>query len=89
MNPGKDTLALASTEIDLSPLKEGQSLTVIWRGKPGVMHHPNIVLFRETYLSKKGLKVIVMEFAEGQDLEQIMHNRKVASECLKKPLENF
>lgn len=30
-----------------------------------------------------------MEFAEGQDLEQIMHNRKVASECLKKPLENF
>jgi ubiquinol-cytochrome c reductase iron-sulfur subunit len=33
MNPGKDTLALASTEIDLSPLKEGQSLTVIWRGK--------------------------------------------------------
>ena len=34
MNPGKDTLALASTEIDLSPLEEGQSLTVIWRGKP-------------------------------------------------------
>ena len=34
MNPGKDTLALASTEIDLSPLKEGQSLTIIWRGKP-------------------------------------------------------
>ena len=30
MNPGKDTLALASTEIDLSPLEEGQSLTVIW-----------------------------------------------------------
>ena len=28
MNPGKDTLALASTEIDLSPLEEGQSLTV-------------------------------------------------------------
>ena len=34
MNPGKDTLALASTEIDLTPLEEGQSLTVIWRGKP-------------------------------------------------------
>ena len=30
MNPGKDTLALASTEIDLAPLEEGQSLTVIW-----------------------------------------------------------
>ena len=39
MNPGKDTLALASTEIDLSPLKEGQSLTVIWRGKPVFIKH--------------------------------------------------
>ena len=39
MNPGKDTLALASTEIDLSPLKEGQSLTIIWRGKPVFVKH--------------------------------------------------
>ena len=39
MNPGKDNLALASTEIDLSPLKEGQSLTVIWRGKPVFIKH--------------------------------------------------
>ena len=39
MNPGKDTLALASTEIDLSPLEEGQSLTVIWRGKPVLIKH--------------------------------------------------
>jgi ubiquinol-cytochrome c reductase iron-sulfur subunit len=39
MNPGKDTLALASTEIDLSPLKEGQSLTIIWRGKPVFIKH--------------------------------------------------
>ena len=34
MNPAADVLALASTEVDLSPLKEGQSLTVVWRGKP-------------------------------------------------------
>jgi ubiquinol-cytochrome c reductase iron-sulfur subunit len=39
MNPGKDTLALASTEIDLAPLEEGQSLTVIWRGKPVFIKH--------------------------------------------------
>jgi ubiquinol-cytochrome c reductase iron-sulfur subunit len=39
MNPGKDTLALASAEIDLSPLKEGQSLTIIWRGKPVFIKH--------------------------------------------------
>ena len=34
MNPSRDVLALASTEIDLSPIEEGQAITVIWRGKP-------------------------------------------------------
>lgn len=53
------------------------------------MHHPNIVLFRETYTSKKGMKVIVMEYVEGSDLEQIICNRTIASESLNKPLEQF
>jgi ubiquinol-cytochrome c reductase iron-sulfur subunit len=39
MQPGKDTLALASTEIDLTPIPEGQSLTVVWRGKPVFIRH--------------------------------------------------
>lgn len=34
MNPAADTLALASTEVDLSPVAEGQAITVVWRGKP-------------------------------------------------------
>ncbi|HJO69393.1 MAG TPA: ubiquinol-cytochrome c reductase iron-sulfur subunit [Rhodospirillales bacterium] len=34
MNPSADVLALASTEIDLSPIEEGQSITIVWRGKP-------------------------------------------------------
>ena len=34
MNPAADTLALSSTEVDLSPIEEGQSITVVWRGKP-------------------------------------------------------
>lgn len=34
MNPAADVLALASTEVDLSNVKEGESLTVMWRGKP-------------------------------------------------------
>ena len=34
MNPSADVLALASTEIDLSSIEEGQSITAIWRGKP-------------------------------------------------------
>ena len=34
MNPSKDVLALAKTELDLSSLEEGQSITAMWRGKP-------------------------------------------------------
>ncbi len=34
MNPAADTLALSTTEVDLSPIKEGQSITVVWRGAP-------------------------------------------------------
>ena len=34
MNPSADVLALASTEIDLSSIEEGQSITAMWRGKP-------------------------------------------------------
>ncbi len=34
MNPARDVLALASTEVDLSPIATGQAVTVMWRGKP-------------------------------------------------------
>ncbi|MBV8060228.1 MAG: ubiquinol-cytochrome c reductase iron-sulfur subunit [Alphaproteobacteria bacterium] len=34
MNPAADTLAMATTEVDLSNVKEGQAITVVWRGKP-------------------------------------------------------
>ncbi|HIA60415.1 MAG TPA: ubiquinol-cytochrome c reductase iron-sulfur subunit, partial [Pelagibacterales bacterium] len=34
MNPAEDTLALGSTEVDLSKISVGQSKTVKWRGKP-------------------------------------------------------
>ncbi len=39
MNPAADTLALSSTEVDLSPIEEGQSITVMWRGKPVFIRH--------------------------------------------------
>lgn len=39
MNPAADTLALASTEVDLSPIEVGQSITVVWRGKPVFIRH--------------------------------------------------
>ena len=34
LNPSADVLALASTEVDLSSIKQGQSIRVMWRGKP-------------------------------------------------------
>ncbi len=34
MNPDASTQALASTEVDLSPIREGQAITILWRGKP-------------------------------------------------------
>ena len=34
MNPAEDTLALGTTEVDISSIAEGQSITVKWRGKP-------------------------------------------------------
>ena len=34
MNPSADVLALATVEVDLEPLEPGQSISVLWRGKP-------------------------------------------------------
>lgn len=34
MNPDATALSLASIEVDLAPIEEGQAITVMWRGKP-------------------------------------------------------
>jgi len=39
MNPSADVLALSSTEVDLSPIEEGQAITVIWQAKPVFVRH--------------------------------------------------
>ncbi len=39
MNPDASTLALASTEVDVSSIAEGSILTVKWRGKPVFVRH--------------------------------------------------
>ena len=39
MNAAKDTLALSTTEVDLTPVQLGQRLTVKWRGKPVFVDH--------------------------------------------------
>lgn len=39
MNPAADTLALASTEYDVSAVAEGQQVVIMWRGKPVFVRH--------------------------------------------------
>ncbi|MER2519215.1 MAG: ubiquinol-cytochrome c reductase iron-sulfur subunit [Bdellovibrionales bacterium] len=34
LSPAADTLAMATTEVDVSKLREGEALTVVWQGKP-------------------------------------------------------
>lgn len=39
LNPAADTLAMSTTETDIEPIEEGQSITVIWQGKPVFVRH--------------------------------------------------
>ena len=39
MNRAADTLALASIEVDISKIAEGQSITLKWHGKPVFIRH--------------------------------------------------
>ncbi|MBM86181.1 MAG: ubiquinol-cytochrome c reductase iron-sulfur subunit [Rhodospirillaceae bacterium] len=39
MNPAADTLALLTTEFDISGVEEGMSVTIVWRGKPVFVRH--------------------------------------------------
>ena len=39
MNPDASVLALASIDVDVEPIAEGQSITVSWRGNPVFIRH--------------------------------------------------
>ncbi|MGE0240437.1 MAG: ubiquinol-cytochrome c reductase iron-sulfur subunit [Parvibaculaceae bacterium] len=39
MNPDASVLALASIEVDIAPIAEGQSITIKWRGNPVFVRH--------------------------------------------------
>ena len=39
MNPDASTLAMASTEVDIGAIPEGQIVTVKWRGGPVFIRH--------------------------------------------------
>lgn len=39
LNPAADTLALATTEVNIGAIEPGQAVTVTWRGKPVFIRH--------------------------------------------------
>lgn len=39
MNPAADVLAQSTIDVDISPIPEGQAITVVWRGKPIFIRH--------------------------------------------------
>jgi ubiquinol-cytochrome c reductase iron-sulfur subunit len=47
MNPSKDVLALSSVELDLTPVVEGQGITIVWQGKPIFVRHRTAAEIKE------------------------------------------
>lgn len=64
MNPAADVLALASIEVDLSPIKEGQTIKAKWRGKPVFIRHRTAADIEESR------KVDVKELRDPETDEQ-------------------
>src|SRR5438093_2280019 len=58
MNPDASTQALASIDVDLAPIKEGQAITVSWRGKP---------LFIRNRTPEEGKKAVEVKRADLSD----------------------
>jgi ubiquinol-cytochrome c reductase iron-sulfur subunit len=49
MNPSKDVLALSSVEVDLTPVTEGQGITIVWQGKPIFVRHRTPTEIKEAH----------------------------------------
>jgi ubiquinol-cytochrome c reductase iron-sulfur subunit len=47
MNPSQDVLALSSVEVDLTPIVEGQGITILWQGKPIFVRHRTAAEIKE------------------------------------------
>ena len=72
----------AIKQIDMKNMDEEEKLDVVNEIRlQQAMHHPNIVLLRESYTTKKGMKNIVMELADGDDFDSLIHDRQMTSRC--------
>ncbi|WP_439817879.1 ubiquinol-cytochrome c reductase iron-sulfur subunit [Zavarzinia sp. CC-PAN008] len=46
-NPSADALALSTTDVTLTPIAEGQTVTVFWQGKPTFVRHRTAAEIKE------------------------------------------
>ena len=71
MNPAADTLALASTEVDVSKIAEGQAITVTWRGKPVFIRHRTA---DEIARANAGLPVRPITLRQGDEFQDLANS---------------
>ena len=64
-------------KIDIASLSEQEKKDTIKEAKIlEVLNHPNIIRFKEVYKTKKGQLCIVMDYADGGDLNSKIKEQK-------------
>merc|ERR1711934_1228979 len=63
-------------QIDIAQMSEEERRETLDEAKIlEVLNHPNICRFREVYKTKKGQLCIVMDYADGGDLNEVIKER--------------
>ena len=79
-------------QIDIQGMSEQERKETLAEAKIlEVLNHPNIVRFREVYKTKKGKLCIVMDYADGGDLQSLIkekHKKKQTSGKLEYLIED-
>lgn len=68
MNPAADVLALATVDVNLAPVKEGQAITVMWRGQPVFIRHRTTQEIAEA--EKVALKELIHQEADKERVKK-------------------
>jgi ubiquinol-cytochrome c reductase iron-sulfur subunit len=76
MNPDAAALSLASIEVDLTPIEEGQAITAMWQGKPVfVRNRTQAEIAAAKAVSLSDLKDPTAQLVGGADLPATDENR--------------
>ena len=70
MNPDASVKALASTEVDVSSMQPGQSLTVLWRGKPVFIKEERMMKLKK----REQLILMILSILKKMKIEQKILN---------------